>query len=239
MYEKRRKGRKRRKRKKEISRATSIITNTHAHPPYLLTHPLYIYIIYIILNLVLFCALYIAVCQLRSQLQVFFKPPPYFSILSYPYLRLPQIPSLIPLHFPSPRLRNLSRHTRHTLTYKSATHETRHRRYGRPIARRRFSRWINSFSSRWFFFAPFFPTTFAVPLTNDYCLSEIRTATISHRVSITFDGGAENVAIPASVFILFYSFASTIVGCARVFVSFLKARRFLLPVTEERENIAR
>lgn len=144
-----------------------------------------------------------------------------------------------PLHFPSPRLRNLSRHTRHTLTYKSATHETRHQRYGRPIARRRFSRWINSFSSRWLFFAPFFPTTFAVPLTNDYCLSEIRTATISHRVSITFDGGAENVAIPASVFILFYSFASTIVGCARVFVSFLKARRFLLPVTEERENIAR
>lgn len=177
MYEKRRKGRKRRKRKKEISRATSIITNTHAHPPYLLTHPLYIYIIYIILNLVLFCALYIAVCQLRSQLQVFFKLP-YFSILSYPLSATPTNSILDPLHLPSPRLRNLSRHTRHTLTYKSATHETRHQRYGRPIARRRFSRWINSFSSRWLFFAPFFPTTFAAPLTNDYCLSEIRTATI-------------------------------------------------------------
>lgn len=183
----------------------------------------------------MFCALYIAVCQLRSQLQVFFKLP-YFSILSLSLSATPTNSILDPLHFPSPRLRNLSRHTRHTLTYKSATHETRHQRYGRPIARRRFSRWINSFSSRWLFFAPFFPTTFAAPLTNDYCLSEIRTATISHRVSITFDGGAENVAIPASVFILFYSFASTIVG---VFVSFLKARRFLLPVTEERENIAR
>lgn len=60
-------------RKKRSLLSIFIITNTHALSTLsLLTHPLYIYI-YIILNLVLFCALYIAVCQLRSQFQIFFK----------------------------------------------------------------------------------------------------------------------------------------------------------------------
>lgn len=90
-----------------------------------------------------------------------------------------------PLHFPSPRLRNLSRHT----------HDTRWHTNPRPTRRDigvtddrspvvDFHGELILFLHRWFFFAPFFPTTFAVPLTNDYCLSEIRTATISHRVCL-------------------------------------------------------
>lgn len=60
MYEKKKEREKETKeKKKEISHATSIITNTHAHPPYLLTHPLYIHIyIYNLESRIVLCALY-------------------------------------------------------------------------------------------------------------------------------------------------------------------------------------
>lgn len=179
MYEKRRKGRKRRKRKKKRSLVPLPLSQTHTRTSTLsLNSPsLYIYYIYNLESRIVLCALYRCLPASVTTSSILQAP-----IFFYPVLSLSATPTnsiLDPLHFPSPRLRNLSRHTRHTLTYKSATHETRHQRYGRPIARRRFSRWINSFSSRWPFLCPFFPTTFAAPLTNDYCLSEIRTATIS------------------------------------------------------------
>lgn len=155
MYEKRRKGRKRRKRKKrDLSCHFHYHKHTRTSTLSLNSPSLYIYYIYNLESRIVLCALYRCLPASVTTSSILQAP-----IFFYPVLSLSATPTnsiLDPLHFPSPRLRNLSRHTRHTLTYKSATHETRHQRYGRPIARRRFSRWINSFSSRWLFFAPFF-----------------------------------------------------------------------------------
>lgn len=96
-----------------------------------------------------------------------------------PYLRLPQIPSLIPCIF-------------HLLAFVTCrdTHDTRWHTNPRPTRRDisvtddrspvvDFHGELILFLHVDFSLPLLFPTTFAAPLTNDYCLSEIRTATIS------------------------------------------------------------